>query len=284
MAKHRERLPRIASGGLVGRPTAVDGESPYLLTGFAQCPCGGAIGGTTQFHGTGQSFARRRVTFYGCTLHRKRGPEVCGNDVVLRQDLVDSLVLEAIQEVLDERVVDRAVDLAFERLQDDRSPDEARRAQLGLELAAVEQRIQRGLDALLDGIGAPEELRARLREEKARKQALTEKLERLRGRAAVVSLDAARLKRDLAQRVRDMGALLGRHTAQARQVLRRLLVDKIAMEPVIDAGRRGYRVSGRLTIGRLLQGEAVQLVQAGGNSRSVVAPTGSVRETVSRWR
>jgi hypothetical protein len=61
-----------------------------------------------------------------------------------------------------------------------------------------------------------------------------------------------------------MVALLGRHTAQARQVLRRLLVDKIEMEPVIDAGRRGYRVSGRLTIGRLLQGEAVQLVQAGG--------------------
>jgi sn-glycerol 3-phosphate transport system substrate-binding protein len=28
MAKHRERLPRIASGRLVGRPTALDGESP----------------------------------------------------------------------------------------------------------------------------------------------------------------------------------------------------------------------------------------------------------------
>jgi hypothetical protein len=50
----------------------------------------------------------------------------------------------------------------------------------------------------------------------------------------MVSLDAARLKRDLAQRVQDMVALLGRHTAQGRQALRRLLVDKIDMEPVID--------------------------------------------------
>jgi hypothetical protein len=136
----------------------------------------------------------------------------------------------------------------------------------------VEQRIQRGLDALLDGVGAPEELQARLREEKARKQVLIEELERLRGRTAVVSLDAARLKRDLAQRVKDMVALLSRHTAQARQALRRLLVDKIDMEPVIGTGRRGYRLSGRLTFGRLLQGEAAQLVQAGGNSPSVVAP------------
>ena len=71
-----------------------------------------------------------------------------------------------------------------------------------------------------------------------------------------------------------MVALLSRHTAQARQVLRRLLVDKIDLVPVIEAGRRGYRVSGRLTFGRLLQGKAVELVQAGGNSRSVVAPTG----------
>jgi site-specific DNA recombinase len=283
MAKHGERLPRIASGRLVGRPTALDGESPYLLTSFAQCPCGGAIGGTTQFHGSGPTSARRRVTFYGCTLHRKRGPEICGNDVVLRQDLVDPIVLDAIRDALDERVVYKAVDLAFERLKGDQAPDEARRSQLDLELAAVEQRIQRGLDALLDGIGVPEELQARLREEKARKQVLIEELERLRGRTAVVSLDAARLKRDLAQRVKDLVALLSRHTAQARQALRRLLVDKIEMEPVIEAGRRGYRLSGRLTFGRLLQGEAALLVQAGGNSRSVVAPTGYARWWHFRW-
>jgi site-specific DNA recombinase len=274
MARHGEMLPRIGSGRLVGRPMALDGESPYLLTGFTRCMCGGAIGGTTQLHGTGPASARRRVTFYGCTLHRKRGPEVCGNDIVLRQDLVDPLVLRAIRDVLDERVVHRAVDLAFEQLQSEKAPDEARRSQLELELATVEQRIQRGLDALLDGIGAPEELQARLREEKARKQALTEELEHLRGRQVVVSLDTARLKRDLAQRVKEMVALLSRHTVQARQALRRLLVDKIDMEPVVQGGRRGYRLSGRLTFGRLFQGEAVQLVQAGGNSRSVVAPTG----------
>src|SRR5262245_920790 len=216
MAKHGERLPRIASGRLVGRPTALDGESPYLLTGFTRCACGGAIGGTTQLHGSGVASARRRVTFYGCTPHRKRGPEVCANDIVLRQDLVDPLVLGAIRDALDPRVIERTVDLAFEQLQTDKAPEEARRREVERELAAVEQRIQRGLDALLDGTGPLEELQTRLRAEKARKQSLTEERERLRSQATVSSLDAARLKRDLAQRVQDLVGFLSRHTAQAR--------------------------------------------------------------------
>jgi 2-polyprenyl-3-methyl-5-hydroxy-6-metoxy-1,4-benzoquinol methylase len=56
------------------------------------------------------------------------------------------------------------------------------------------------------------------------------------------------------------------------------------MEPVIEAGRRGYRLSGRLTFGRLLQGEVAQLVQAGGNSRSVVAPRGFERLCTLNFR
>ena len=250
MAKHGERLPRVASGRLIGRPAALDGESPYLLHGVHSVRgCGGAIGGTTQFHGTGPSSARRRVTFYGCALHRKRGPEVCGNDVVLRQDLVDRVVLGAIRDALDERVIHKAVDLALERLHSDKAPDEARRSQCELELAAVEQRIQRGLDALLDGIGVPEELQARLREEKARKQALTEELERLCDRKVVVSLDAARLRK-----ISPEGQGYGRGSSAGIRPRpwgrRRLLVDKIDMLPVIEAGRRGYRLSGRLTLGR----------------------------------
>jgi hypothetical protein len=44
------------------------------------------------------------------------------------------------------------------------------------------------------------------------------------------------------------------------------------VEPVVEGSRRGYRLLGRRTYGRLLQGEKVQLLKACGNSRSVVAP------------
>ena len=51
------------------------------------------------------------------------------------------------------------------------------------------------------------------------------------------------------------------------------------MEPVVKDTRRGYRLSGRLNIGRLLQGEifralAPAVASDGSNSPTVVAPTG----------
>src|SRR6185436_14847354 len=48
-------FPRTREGGrLLGRASRLDGDSPYLLTGFTACSlCGGAIGGSTQYHGNG---------------------------------------------------------------------------------------------------------------------------------------------------------------------------------------------------------------------------------------
>jgi hypothetical protein len=63
-------------------------------------------------------------------------------------------------------------------------------------------------------------------------------------------------------------ALLGRHTVQARQMLRKILADKIEMQPVGSGRQRGYRFHGALTIERLIEGEAFQTSLAG------VAPTG----------
>jgi hypothetical protein len=53
-------------------------------------------------------------------------------------------------------------------------------------------------------------------------------------------------------------AILGSHTAQARQMLRKLLTDKIKREPVGRARERGYRFRGALCIERLIGGEALQ--------------------------
>jgi hypothetical protein len=67
-------------------------------------------------------------------------------------------------------------------------------------------------------------------------------------------------------------ALLGNHTAQARQMLRKLLAGKIELQPVGRGRERGYRFRGALCIERLISGEALQ------TSLSVVAPTGFGRQ------
>ena len=44
---------------------------------------------------------------------------------------------------------------------------------------------------------------------------------------------------DVKARASDIRALLGRHIQQARQILRRVLVGKIEMKPVVDAADVG---------------------------------------------
>ena len=101
-----------------------------------------------------------------------------------------------------------------------------------------------------------------------RKTALQAELTKLEQLAGIASLDTARLKRTLREKVSDVITLLGNHTAQARQMLRKLLTGKIQLEPVGRGRERGYRFRGALCIERLIDGEALQ------TSLSVVAPTG----------
>ena len=69
-------------------------------------------------------------------------------------------------------------------------------------------------------------------------------------------------------KVQDIVGVLGRQTPQARQMLRKLLTDKIDLKPVGSGRDRGYRFRGSLAIDRLISGDAV------GTHLAVVAPTG----------
>ena len=59
---------RRMNGRLIGRPSGADVESPYLLSGIAECGlCGGSLVAMTRSHG------KRRVSYYGCLRFHKRG-------------------------------------------------------------------------------------------------------------------------------------------------------------------------------------------------------------------
>lgn len=64
---------------------------------------------------------------------------------------------------------------------------------------------------------------------------------------AIASLDIGHLKSTPRKRVSDVTALLGRHTAQARQMLRKLLVNKIELEPSQARTSSTRSVLGRTT-------------------------------------
>jgi site-specific DNA recombinase len=111
LARNRTLYARAANGRLLGRPRHLDftGDSPYLLSGIARCAeCGGSLVALTR-----DAKAAPRGRFYGCAYHHKRGQAVCRNGLLIRQSILDQAVLQALTDVLDERLVSRAIEKAL---------------------------------------------------------------------------------------------------------------------------------------------------------------------------
>ena len=68
---------------------------------------------------------------------------------------------------------------------------------------------------------------------------------------AVVSLDRARVGRELRARAEDMRGLLLRQPERTREILQALLADRVECTPVLVAGARGYAFTGDGTFGGL---------------------------------
>ena len=237
-----------------------DIESPYLLSGMARCKhCGGPI------EALGRDYSRRKGRYYGCAYHRKRGTSICQNALRVEQDMLDPLVLKALSDVLDEKLLEEAVERALENLRSGQDQRLSRQAPIERELCLIEASEKNLVDAIARGESL-EPLLTRLRQEECHKKELVAELNSLTKPAQVIELDKLRLKRDLLDRVCDAKGLLGRHTTQARQILRKLLEKPLLFEIFEQRGKKGYRVTG--------QGSYLNLIPGQFASPSVVSPTG----------
>ena len=246
----------------MGRPRYKD-ESSYLLVRLVKCStCGRPVG--TDLRGWGSAGARRSVPHYACLDSKRRGKATCINRVALRQDLLDRAILGAIGGALDPAVLTGAVEKALARLAKRQLAHIERRAQVERDLAQVQQRLDRLVDALADGSLPGDEIKTRLSTEKARKTALTTDLEKLGRLANLATVKVDRIASQLHTRLRDVAGLLGRQTVQGRQMLRKILADKIELEPVGSARERGYKFRGTLNPERLIEGEATNNTSDGG--------------------
>lgn len=256
---HRAYL-RGEDGRLLSRPTGEDRRSSYLLSSIAKCvTCGGSIVAIKRT-------AKRRYTrtVYQCAYHHKRGSTVCTNNVEVRQDILDSAILHAMNQALDERVLEASVTAALERIRNEQNRLPDQHLALDRELSLIQTRLHNLVELIANGNGTDSVIDS-LHQEEARKKVLLGKLERLDNLAHVVSLDAKRLTKDLRSRLEDIPALFARHVPQARQMLRKLLDGHILCEPVMEDGKRGYRFTATGTFDRLLTG--VKVVNDGGGGQ-----------------
>src|SRR5215467_7220974 len=179
VARRRQRAAttyasQTRDGRRCGRPPGSDLRSPSLLGGLAQCAeCGGSLTSMTRPYGSAGQ--RRRVAIYACAYHQKRGPAVCANAVVIRQDRLDAAVLRALAEALDERALAPLVARALDRAERRRAEVPEQRRTLERERAANATVIRRLVDAIKHG-QATETLLGELAVEEARAKTIDQQL------------------------------------------------------------------------------------------------------------
>jgi len=236
-----------------------DIESSSLLSGMARCKhCTGPI------EALGRDYSRRQGRYYGCAYHRKRGTSICHNAMRVQQDVLDQVVLKGLSDVLDEKLLEEAVERALEKLQLSQAQQQCRQAFIERELSLIEASEKHLVDAIARGDNM-DPLLARLKSEESRKKDMRAELNSLTRSAQDIELDTVRLKRDLRSRAADAKSLLQRQTSQARQILRKVLVKPLSYEVIEKNGKQGFRITGEGSYLYLLNGIA---------SPYVVSPTG----------
>ncbi|MCZ6856587.1 MAG: hypothetical protein O7F70_01175 [Gemmatimonadetes bacterium] len=118
------------------------------------------------------------------------------------------------------------------------------------QLAGLERELSRLTEALAAGGDVPSVVAA-IKARERRQAGLRAQLTALERVAQLPSLDLTRLERDLTARLTEWRGLLSRHTAQARQLLRKLLVGRLTFVPETRADGRYVQITGTGTLGPL---------------------------------
>lgn len=251
----RKLYLRATDGRLHGRPTNGH-ESPYLLTGFTECKtCKGSLFIRSRSHG------KQRAFHYACTTHYNRGPQACGEPMLLPMALLDRAVLQTIeQEVLHPAVVVRAIEKALHQLQRPVEDPDARREALRKDLAHVEAELAQLATAIATGGPLPTLLSAmQIRED--RRTRLHAELATLEGLTAE-PVNLTTMEHELRAYLGDWLSLAPQHPAQTRQILRKLLPNRIRVWRDVHGEEKRYHFEGEAAVGRFFS-ELVKVKRSG---------------------
>ena len=258
----RQTYLRTQGWRLWGRPPSRLARR-YLLTGIARCGiCGGGLEVRSRKQG------RRRAFFYSCSSFYRRGPQVCPNRYEIPMDTADAAVIETL---LDELLTPERLAGVMERLLArakavQASPDAARAA-VERQLADVESALSRLTAAVAAGGDVPALVEA-IKVQDSQRRGLQRRLDALT--QPPVTFDGA-LERRLRAAVREWRDVLGRQIAQARQIVTKLLANRLTFTPESQNGRCGFRFQATGTVEKLVAGLVPGQVSA---LQTVASPTG----------
>jgi len=260
LSQARDSYLRVNGGRLWGRP--VNGvASKYLLTGLSRCrTCGGNFEVQSRSHG------RERAHFYACASYYRRGPAVCANGLVMPLDKMEGAVIDAFEPLLTNVFVETTVRKVLTRAVPAAPALDEERTKILAQLAD----IKRELANLIEGLartGASRSVTTAIKHREARQAHLERELATLERREHVSHVEVQRLEGLARQKVGEWRGVLRKHAPQARQILSKLLRDRLVFVPERRHGRLGYRFHGEGTIIKLLSGVVPELasVHTGGS-------------------
>jgi site-specific DNA recombinase len=237
---------RGTDGRLWGRPmSGID--SKHLLTGLARCSCcGGGVLVKSRAHG------RKRAVRYGRSSYHLRGRSICENGREMSMADADAAMLDAIREdVLDPEVIDLAVAEAVQTLSAAASGDSLEAVKADLQ--GVTGELQRLTSAIAAGGDVPTLVGA-IRERETRRTRLQTQLAAMTEALAQAAKAPADIESQLRKRLSEWRQLLGQEISWTRQIIQKLLVEKIICRPVIHNGEDCYELTARFHLGRFFEG------------------------------
>ena len=206
-----------------------------------------------------RSHGHRRAFYYVCTAYHTRGRCVCANGHDLPMGPTNEAVLQAVTaQLLSPATVEAVVERAMAYLSES-SDREDERAAARAELAGVEAELGRLTAAVASGGDLPSVLEA-IKGRERRRVALTERIAALEALASWPSRDQGALARDLRARLKEWRKLFGRHVSQTRQLLRKLIVGRLAIDPKVGNNGRYVRITGTGTLEPLVRGICPSMV------------------------
>ena len=144
---------------------------------------------------------------------------------------------------------------------------EETRSRLMAELSTFNSELV-NLPEALAASGTSKTLTTALKDRECRQAHVEDELAGLGRRRLVSEMELDRLEAAAREKVGEWRALLHRHTPQARQILQKMLREKLVFRQELQDGMLGYRFSGDATITHLLEGAVPN------SSQAVASPTG----------
>jgi hypothetical protein len=93
--------------------------------------CGGSLSVFTRTKG------RYVQKAYGCVYYHKRGTAVCTNSTQVGMDILDSALLHSVREVLDEQILEEALQRALHKIDAEEAQFPGRRLAIERELSLI---------------------------------------------------------------------------------------------------------------------------------------------------